>query len=59
MKKTKLECTSDQLHDIHVAADKVRKNSKTVKVDRAALTALLIDHQRLVGLHRHELDGVL
>lgn len=59
MKKRTLECTHDQLHAIYTALDKVRKGSTTVKVDRAALAALLRDQVKLINLHKHELDGVL
>jgi len=58
-KKTTLECSHDQLHALHVAVDKARKGSTTIRVDRAALDALLKDQLKLINLHKHELDGVL
>lgn len=59
MKKTTLECSHEQHQAVHQAVDKARKGSTSVRVDRAALAALLRDQQKLIGLHRHELDGVL
>lgn len=54
MTRLKLETTQDQFHRLHEALDKVRSTSKTVTVDKDALTALLLDHQRLLKLKPHE-----
>ena len=43
-----LVCTQEQFEGIHEELDKVRSNSKTVKVDKQALTNLLIDHSTLL-----------
>lgn len=41
------KCSQDQFEKIHQQLDQTRRTSETVKVDRAALTALLIDHGQL------------
>lgn len=40
-------CTQEQFEKIHEQLDQTRRTSTTVKVDRAALAALLIDHGQL------------
>ena len=45
-----LKCSDAQFHDIHQSLDKVRATSTTVKVDRAALAALLMDHSKLITI---------
>jgi hypothetical protein len=40
----KLQTTDAQLHALDVALDTTRESSRTVKVDKAALRALLADH---------------
>ena len=42
-----LKLPQDQFEQIHRDLDKTRRTSKTVTVDREALTALLIDHGQL------------
>lgn len=42
-----LTCSQEQFEKIHEDLDKTRRTSETVKVDRAALMALLIDHGTL------------
>lgn len=39
--------TQEQFEQLHRDLDKTRKSSSTVKIDRAALAALLIDHGQL------------
>jgi hypothetical protein len=41
------KCSQDQFEKIHQQLDQTRRTSETVKVDRAALAALLIDHGQL------------
>lgn len=45
----KFNCTDDQFESIHLALDKTRTTSESVRVDREALTNLLLDHARLVA----------
>jgi hypothetical protein len=45
-----LVCSQDQFEALHDELDKTRRTSKTVKVDRAALQALLMDHSKLVNI---------
>lgn len=42
-----LKCSQEQFEKIHEDLDKTRRTSETVKINRAALQALLIDHGRL------------
>lgn len=42
-----LKCSQEQFEKLHEDLDKTRKTSETVKVSRAALAALLIDHGQL------------
>ncbi len=41
------KCSQEQFEKIQYQVDNVRRTSETVKVDRAALQALLIDHGQL------------
>jgi hypothetical protein len=41
-------CSQAQFDALHEALDKVRSTSTTVKVDKAALSALLMDHANLL-----------
>lgn len=43
----KENCTQDQFEKIHQQLEQTRRTSSTVKVDRAALAALLLDHGQL------------
>lgn len=45
-----LKCSQDQFEGIHAGLSKVRSTSTTVKIDRAALAALLMDHAKLLRL---------
>lgn len=56
MHKLKLETSTDQMDDLHRAADKARKGGK-VKVERDALMALLIDHGRLLKVHEGRVEA--
>lgn len=40
----KLKLTEDQLNGLHYAVNEARKGSEYIKVNKAALSALLIDH---------------
>lgn len=42
--KIELKCSQEQFEKIHEDLDKTRRTSETVRLDRAALQALLIDH---------------
>jgi hypothetical protein len=57
--KIKLECSNDQFHDLHDALEHTRQSSRTVKVSKEALAAMLRDQAKLIGLHRGELEGAL
>lgn len=46
----KLKLSLDQLDALYIALDRTRSTSSTVKVDRAALVAILMDHSMLVRL---------
>jgi hypothetical protein len=54
--KPQLELTQDQFEGLHDDLDKVRRTSRTVKVDKDALSALLRDHSRLLYLQRGEYE---
>lgn len=43
-----LSCPQEAFEGIHDALDRTKRTSSTVKVDRAALQALLIDHAKLL-----------
>ena len=43
-----LSLTSDLLHALDTALERTKRSSTTVKVDRQALAAILIDHGRMV-----------
>lgn len=45
-----LNTNDAQFEALHETINAAREGSKTVKVDRAALVALLHDHGRLVGV---------
>jgi hypothetical protein len=45
-----LELPIEQLEALHAALDKVRSTSRSVTVDKAALTNLLLDYTRLINL---------
>lgn len=45
-KKVKLDTTPDQFHGLHTQA---QSKGKAVRVDRAALASILIDHSRLIN----------
>lgn len=45
-------CTQEQFEGIHEALDKTRANTKYVKVDKQALTNLLVDHGQLHALNQ-------
>lgn len=55
-----LECTQEQFEGIHRDLDKVRTTSKSVKVDREALQALLMDYsnclQKLTYIQKEEVN---
>lgn len=50
------KCSQEQFESIHEALDKTRSNSKSVKVDKQALTNLLIDHTHLVQHYEETVD---
>lgn len=52
----RLELTQDQFEGLHDRLDHVRSTSETVKVDRAALSALLRDHSRLLYLQQGDYE---
>ncbi len=43
-----LTCSQEQFESVHEAVDKARQSSESVKVPRAALAALLMDHSKLI-----------
>lgn len=45
-----IRLTDDELHILHVALDKVRSTSKSVRVDKQALINLLLDYANLIEL---------
>lgn len=47
MKEADLYTSLDQFHSTWVRADKTKRTSKTVTVDREALVNLLMDHQQM------------
>ena len=56
MRKLKLTTTTDQVDALHSVVHKTERQTTTVKVDKAALTALLLDHTRLLQWHRGEFE---
>lgn len=42
-----LKCTQDQFEKLHEQLEQTRRTSETVRVDRAAFAALLVDHGTL------------
>lgn len=57
--KLKLECSHEDFHSVTKAIDQTRDSAETVKVPRAALSALLRDHGKLITEFKNELEGVL
>ncbi|HEX6960197.1 MAG TPA: hypothetical protein VF194_19610 [Ferrovibrio sp.] len=47
--KLQLETTSHEFHDAHLALDKCRRSSESVKVSRQTLGRLLRDHSKMVS----------
>ena len=47
MKQSNLSSTVPQLDALWLSLDKVRSTSRTVTVDKAALTAILLDHSKM------------
>ena len=58
MEKVQLDCLHDDLHALHVALDRTRKNAENVKVSKAASTALLLDHGRLIRYASGDITGI-
>jgi hypothetical protein len=56
MSKLRLETTDSQFRSLHEARDYTRASSRTVTVDRAALTALLLDHSRMAAALGNNLE---
>jgi len=52
----KLTLKDTQLNALHAAHDATRESSTTVKVDKAALWALLTDHAKLVDLNKGKVE---
>ena len=52
MTRPRLTLTQDRFEGLHAALAKVRSTSRTVTVDRQALTDLLIDHGAILAHHR-------
>jgi len=52
MRRVTLDTSTDQLDALHQALHHARRSSTVVKVDRTALSNLLLDHSRLVALHQ-------
>jgi hypothetical protein len=50
MSKLQLTATSDQFQALHAALDGTRRTTQSIKVDRTALTNLLLDHSRALGV---------
>ena len=48
-KPLQLVCTQDHFESLHADLDRVRSTSATVKVSKAALTKLRLDHSRLIN----------
>ncbi len=57
--RAKLSLTHDQLNALSRATFDARKGALKVTVDRAALSALLLDHSKIVTAFRNELEGYL
>ena len=53
----KLKTTDNQFNGLYAVLDKTRRSSKTAIVDRAALTALLLDHSELLATVKHEVQA--
>lgn len=46
----KLKLTEEQLNGLHYAVNEARKGSVKIKVNKAALSALLIDHGQVLAM---------
>jgi hypothetical protein len=55
--KVRLNCTHEQYHSLSLASGNARDGSKVVKVDIAALAALIADHGKLIAFHNNEIEG--
>ena len=58
MKRLTLTLSQSDFEALHLALDRARKGTTSVKVSRAALSALLADHSKLIRLHEGRLDNV-
>ncbi len=56
MSRLQLATNTDELDDLHRALDGSRESSEFVKVSRKALSNILVDHGRLVGLHQNKVQ---
>lgn len=54
MPRFSFTASQEQFEGLHKALDRVRSTSKSVTVDRQALANLLIDHAKLLALHKIE-----
>ena len=54
--KLKLAATQADFEGLHQAADRARKGTTVVKVSRAALSALLRDHSKLLRMFEGKID---
>ena len=57
MRKVKLTLSQSDFEELHRVLDRARKGSTCVKVARAALSALLLDHSKLVRMFEGRLDN--
>lgn len=53
----KLKTTEEQFNGLHEAADKARKSSEFVKVNRQALINLLMDHGEVLSKVAHTTEA--
>lgn len=57
MKRVQLDCGKTAYHTLHTALERVRSTSKSVSVDKAALSALLRDHGKVItALHEEGVE---
>lgn len=49
-----LNCSQKQFEGLHEAVDTSRESSKLIKVNRAALASMLIDHAKLLQRIPHK-----
>lgn len=49
--KVKLRTTQDEWHGLHLVVHNARKGTESVKVSKAALVNLLMDHSKLLDIH--------